>query len=232
MLEFNHRKREIPTQSRKYIIPMTTKECGNHGGGGGGGGTACRICGAIIGFIIIVLMTIFLVWIILQPKNPEFILQDTTVYAFNLSQPNLLTSKFQITIASRNRNSNIGIYYDHLHAYASYRNQQITLASDLPPTYQRHKENSVWSPLLYGNQVPIAPFNAVALGDEQNSGVFTLTICVDGQVRWKVGTLTIGNYHLHVRCQAFINQADKAAGVHVGENTVKYTLINKCSVNF
>ncbi|CAD5327402.1 unnamed protein product [Arabidopsis thaliana] len=146
--------------------------------------------------------------------------------------PNLLTSKFQITIASRNRNSNIGIYYDHLHAYASYRNQQITLASDLPPTYQRHKENSVWSPLLYGNQVPIAPFNAVALGDEQNSGVFTLTICVDGQVRWKVGTLTIGNYHLHVRCQAFINQADKAAGVHVGENTVKYTLINKCSVNF
>ncbi|AEC09183.1 NDR1/HIN1-like protein 12 [Arabidopsis thaliana] len=209
---------------------MTTKDCGNHGGGGGGG-TASRICGVIIGFIIIVLITIFLVWIILQPTKPRFILQDATVYAFNLSQPNLLTSNFQITIASRNRNSRIGIYYDRLHVYATYRNQQITLRTAIPPTYQGHKEDNVWSPFVYGNSVPIAPFNAVALGDEQNRGFVTLIIRADGRVRWKVGTLITGKYHLHVRCQAFINLADKAAGVHVGENAVKYMLINKCSVN-
>ncbi|KFK36489.1 hypothetical protein AALP_AA4G131300 [Arabis alpina] len=208
-----------------------TKDCGNHGGGGGGEATVRRLCGAIFAFIIIVLIAIFLVWIILQPTKPRFILQDATVYAFNLSQPNLLTSNFQITIVTRNRNSKIGIYYDRLHVYATYRNQQITLRTAIPPTYQGHKEDNVWSPFVYGNAVPVAPYNAVALGDESNRGSVTLMIRADGRVRWKVGTFITGKYHLHVRCPALINIADKTNGVSVGENAVKYTLDYKCSVN-
>ncbi|CAN8316566.1 unnamed protein product [Cochlearia groenlandica] len=205
-----------------------SKDCGKHGGGGGG---ASRICGAIIGFIIIVLITIFLVWIILQPRKPRFILQDATVFSFNLSQPNLLSSNFQVTIATRNPNSRIGIYYDRLHVYATYRNQQITLRTAIPPTYQGHKEDNVWSPFIYGNAVPIAPYNAVALGDEKNRGTVPLIIRADGRVRWKVGTVITGKYHLHVRCEAYINIGDKTNGVLVGENAVKYTYVNKCSVN-
>lgn len=207
-----------------------SKDCGKHGGGGGEA-TVSRICGAIFAFIIIVLITIFLVWIILRPTKPRFILQDATVFAFNLSQPNLLTSNFQVTIATRNPNSKIGIYYDRLHVYATYRNQQITLRTAIPPTYQGHKEDNVWSPFIYGNAVPIAPYNAVVLGDEQSHGLVELIIRADGRVRWKVGTIITGKYHLHARCHAYINLADKANGVLVGENAVKYTMANKCSVN-
>ncbi|EOA27889.1 hypothetical protein CARUB_v10024063mg [Capsella rubella] len=207
-----------------------SKDCENHGGGGGG--TVSRICGAIIGLIIIVLIAILLVWLILRPTKPRFILQDATVYAFNLSQPNLLSSNFQVTLASRNPNSKIGIYYDRLHVYATYRNQQITLRTAIPPTYQGHKEGNVWSPFIYGDAVSVAPFNAMALDDEQNGGLVSLIIRADGRVRWKVGTLITGKYHLHVRCPAYINLNDKAAGVHVGENAVKMvTDAAKCSVN-
>ncbi|KAJ0259719.1 hypothetical protein HA466_0060310 [Hirschfeldia incana] len=206
-----------------------SKDCEKHGGGGGG--TARRICGVIIAFIIIVLITIFLVWVILQPTKPRFILQDATVFAFNLTQPNLLTSNFQVTLVIRNRNSKIGIYYDRLHVYATYRNQQITFPTAIPPTYQGHKEDSVWSPIIFGDAVPIAPYNAVALGDEQSRGFVELVIRADGRVRWKVGTLITGKYHLHVRCHAFINLADKSNGAIVGENAVKYTVDYQCSVN-
>ncbi|CAH8387330.1 unnamed protein product [Eruca vesicaria subsp. sativa] len=206
-----------------------SRDCEKHGGGGGG--TVGRICGAIIGFIIIVLLAILLVWLILQPTKPRFILQDATVFAFNLTQPNLLTSNFQVTLVTRNRNSKIGIYYDRLHVYATYRNQQITYPTAIPPTYQGHKEDSVWSPIIYGNEVPIAPYNAVTLGEEQSRGFVELVIRADGRVRWKVGTLITGKYHLHVRCQAFINLADKSNGAHVGESAVKYTMDYQCSVN-
>ena len=206
-----------------------SKDCGNHGGGKEA--AVRRICAAVIAFIIIVLITIFLVWVILRPTKPRFILQDATVFAFNLSQPNLLTTNFQITFASRNPNSKIGIYYDRLHVYATYRNQQITLRTAIPPTYQGHKEDNVWSPFVYGTAVPIAPYNSVALGDEQGHGLVQLMIRADGRVRWKVGTLITGKYHIHVRCPAYINLGNKAAGVIVGDNAVKYTLVTKCTVN-
>ncbi|CAF2111274.1 hypothetical protein BRARA_I03558 [Brassica rapa] len=206
-----------------------SKDCGNHGGGKEA--AVRRILTAVIAFIIIVLITIFLVWAILRPTKPRFVLQDATVFAFNLSQPHLLTTNFQITFASRNPNSKIGIYYDRLHVYATYRNQQITLRTAIPPTYQGHKEDNIWSPFVYGTAVPIAPYNSVALGEEQGRGFVGLMIRADGRVRWKVGTLITGKYHIHVRCPAYINLGNKAAGVIVGDNAVKYTLVTKCTVN-
>ena len=91
--------------------------------------------------------------------------------------------------------------------------------------------NWMWSPFVYGTAVPIAPYNSVALGEEKDRGFVGLMIRADGTVRWKVRTLITGKYHIHVRCQAFINLGNKAAGVLVGDNAVKYTLANKCSVN-
>lgn len=58
-----------------------------------------------------------------------------------------------------------------------------------------------------------------------------LIIRADGRVRWKVGTFITGKYHLHVKCAAIINFGNKAAGVIVGDNAVKYTFANSCSVS-
>ncbi|CAN8278956.1 unnamed protein product [Cochlearia groenlandica] len=206
-----------------------SKDCGNHGGGKEA--TVRKLCAVVIAIIIIILITIFLVWVILKPTKPRFILQDATVFAFNVSQPNLLTTNFQITVATRNPNSKIGIYYDRLHVYATYRNQQITLRTAIPPVYQGHKEDNVWSPFVYGTDVPVSPYNAVALEEERGSGIVRLMVRADGRVRWKVGAFITGKYHIHVRCPALINIGNKAAGVIVGDNAVKYSLVTKCSVN-
>ncbi|CAG7890484.1 unnamed protein product [Brassica rapa] len=208
---------------------MTSKDCGSH--------THSRrklirrIIWSIIFILFIIFLTILLIWAILQPSKPRFILQDATVYAFNVSgnPPNLLTSNFQITLSSRNPNDKIGIYYDRLDVYATYHSQQITFRTSIPPTYQGHKEVNIWSPFVYGTSVPVAPFNAVSLDGDQDNGAVTLIIRADGRVRWKVGTFITGKYHLYVRCLAYINFGNKAAGVIVGDNAVKYTLTSSCS---
>ncbi|MBA0551333.1 hypothetical protein Golob_022222, partial [Gossypium lobatum] len=208
---------------------MSVKECPNHG--------KCRrkifrrIIAGILIFILIVLITILLIWAILRPSKPRFILQDTTVYAFNASTPNLLTSNFQVTLSSRNPNDRIGIYYDRLDVYATYQNQQITLRTAIPPTYQGHKEVNVWSPFVNGNSVPIAPEYSASLGSDQSAGSVFLMIKIDGRVRWKVGTFISGRYHLYVRCPAFITFGSKSNGVLVGENAIKYQLVTRCSVS-
>ncbi|KAE8715297.1 vacuolar protein sorting-associated protein 4A-like [Hibiscus syriacus] len=208
---------------------MTSKDCGNHGKGRQK--LLGRIIGCLLVFLVIVLITILIIWAVLRPTKPRFILQDTTVYGFNTSTPNFLTSNFQVTVSSRNPNDRIGIYYDRLVTYATYRNQQITLRTALPPTYQGHKEINVWSPFIYGNMVPIAPDFSAALKTEQAVGSVFMVIKIDGRVRWKVGSFISGRYHLHVRCPAYITFGSRSNGVSVGENAIKYQLVTRCSVS-
>ncbi|XP_022887839.1 NDR1/HIN1-like protein 1 [Olea europaea var. sylvestris] len=207
---------------------MSAKDCGHH--------DEDRkkfyrhLLAIFLAFIILVLFIILLVWLILRPTKPHFILQDATVYAFNVSTLNALTSNIQITISSRNPNDKIGIYYDKVDVYASYHGQQITLPTLLPSTYQGHKDIIVWSPFLYGNAVPIAPFLTVALNQDQLAGTVLIDIRIDGRIRWKVGTFTSGRYHLYVNCPAYINFGNKNSGIAVG-SAIKYQLVMDCHVD-
>ncbi|KAF8395456.1 hypothetical protein HHK36_019402 [Tetracentron sinense] len=189
-----------------------------------------RLCAGFLIFTAIILFIVLLIFLILHPTKPRFILQDATVYALNVSSPNFLTSNMQVTISSRNPNERIGIYYDKLHVVATYRNQQFTYPTILPATYQGHKDTDVWSPFLYGTSVPVAPYIAVGLSQDQSAGVVLLNIKIDGRVRWKVGTWISGRYHLHVKCPAYITFGSRNTGIPVGA-AVKYQLVKACNVD-
>ncbi|KAK6942541.1 Late embryogenesis abundant protein, LEA_2 subgroup [Dillenia turbinata] len=208
---------------------MSAKDCDHHGGKKRK--IIRRICAGTLIFLFIVLVVVLIVWAVLRPEKPTFVLQDISVYAFNVStNPNLLTSTFQVTISSRNPNDDIGIYYDKLDIYAVYRSQQITLRSGVQPTYEGHKEVNIWSPFIYGTSVPIAPYVAVLLNQDQSIGSVLLTIKVDGRIRWKVGTIVTGQYHLYANCPATITLGSRNTGIVVG-NAIKYTVAQRCDVS-
>nr|XP_043606312.1 NDR1/HIN1-like protein 1 [Erigeron canadensis] len=208
---------------------MSVKQCHHHGSD-----KKKLLKKILIGFGIlaaIVLLIFFITWAILQPRKPRFVLQDATIYGFNVSAPILLSSNFQITVSARNPNSKVGIYYDKLNVYATYHSQQITYFTVIQPVYQGHKDTNIWSPFIYGTNVPVAPYNGAALSQDQSNGAISLVIKINGRVRWKVGSFISGRYHLHVTCPAYIpfgNKNSAYAGVVTG---VKYQLAMKCSVN-
>ncbi|KAI3706557.1 hypothetical protein L6452_24377 [Arctium lappa] len=185
-----------------------------------------------LGILVVIVLIIFLItWAILQPKKPRFVLQDATIYTFNVSAPILLSSNFQVTIAARNPNSNIGIYYDTLETYAVYHSQQITYFTAIQPVYQGHKDTNIWSPFVYGTNVPVAPYNGASLSQDQANGAIGLVIKMNGRVRWKVGSFISGRYHLHVTCPAYIPFGNKNSGIAGVVTGVKYQLSQKCSVS-
>ncbi|KAI3791588.1 hypothetical protein L2E82_05427 [Cichorium intybus] len=208
---------------------MSVKQCGHHGD------KKRKILKRILiglGILaIIVLLIFFITWAILQPKKPRFVLQDATIYGFNVSAPILLSSNFQVTVAARNPNSKIGIYYDKLDVYATYHSQQITYFTVIQPVYQGHKDTNIWSPFVYGTNVPVAPYNGAALSQDQSNGAIGLVIKMNGRVRWKVGSFISGRYHLHVTCPAYIPFGNKNSGIAGVVTGVKYQLSQKCSVS-
>ncbi|KAL6273336.1 hypothetical protein ACE6H2_024028 [Prunus campanulata] len=209
---------------------MSSKDCGQHGHKKWRRRFR-RCCAGLLIFNFILLVTILIVWAILQPSKPRFILQDVTVFQFNNSVPNVFSSSFQVTVSSRNPNDKIGIYYDKLAIYATYRNQQITFSTLIPPVYQGHKDVNIWSPFIYGTDVPISPYNSLALDQDKSAGSVFLLLKMDGRVRWKVGTFISGKYHFYVRCPAFIPLGPKNNGVVVGNNAIKYQLLQHCKVS-
>ncbi|XP_051148918.1 NDR1/HIN1-like protein 1 [Andrographis paniculata] len=191
-----------------------------------------RLCGVILVAGFLLLLVILLIWAILQPKNPRFVLQDATIFSLNVTAPNVISTTVQVSINSRNPNSRVGIYYDRLTVFAAYRNQQITYYSAIPPVYQGHNDVNVWSPFIYGNNVPVAPYNGVALAQDKSDGAISLVVKISGRVRWKVGAFISGRYHLHVTCPAYIPIGNsRNTGIVVGNNAVKYQLSQTCSVN-
>nr|GMD61605.1 protein YLS9-like [Ipomoea batatas] len=138
----------------------------------------------------------------------------------------------RVTLASRNPNERIGIYYDRLDVYATYRGQQITLPTLLPVSYQGHKDVTIWSPFLNGNAVPVAPYLGVEISQDQNAGRVLINIRVDGRIRWKVGTFISGRYRLDANCPAYLSFGENYSpnSILVG-STAKYQLVQNCHVD-
>ncbi|XP_042475596.1 NDR1/HIN1-like protein 1 [Macadamia integrifolia] len=185
---------------------------------------------ACLALVILILFLILLIWLILRPTSPQFTLQDVTVYQFKVTSPNYLTSSIQVTISSRNPNDRIGIYYDKLDIFATYRDQQITLPVFLLPTYEGHKDITVWSPFISGNSVPIAPYLATALNEDQNAGFVLVNIKVLGKLRWRVGTWISGHYGINVNCPAYMRFGNPGSGAKIVAGS-KYTLSQTCTTD-
>ena len=182
------------------------KDCGNHGDDDIR--QACRrLLTILFGLALIVAIIALIVYLVLRPTHPRFFLQDATLRQLDLSNSStsgVLSTALQVTVASRNPNDRVGVYYDRLDVYASYKYQQITLAASLPPVYQGHGDVDVWSPVLSGPDVPFAPYLGDALAKDVAAEYLILQVKIDGRVRWKVGSWISGHYHLFVTCPAFL----------------------------
>lgn len=148
-----------------------------------------------------ILSLILLLWFILHPAKPQFILQQVDIYQLNLSSPgHLLNSSIEITLESRNPNQKVGIYYDELRAYASYKGQQITAETLIPQFYQGQQDSNLLSASLGGTGLPVAPSLGYEVGRDQANGKLVLLVKIDGRVRWKVATWVSGRYRINVNC--------------------------------
>ncbi|KAJ9539570.1 hypothetical protein OSB04_026076 [Centaurea solstitialis] len=153
-------------------------------------------------FFSTILLLILLVWLLLHPTNPHFSLKEADVYQLVVSPTHLLNSSIQLTFLSTNPNQKVGIYYDQIQVYASYKAQQITLDSYLPPFYQDHKDTNLLSAVLVANALPVAPSFNYELGRDQMAGRLVLNLKANGLLRWKLGTWVSGRYRFNVNCVA------------------------------
>ncbi|XP_020599207.1 NDR1/HIN1-like protein 1 [Phalaenopsis equestris] len=175
-----------------------------------------------------------LFFLILHPSKPRFHLHDTALYDLTLTSPpspRLLNSTIQATIVSNNPNTHSGVYYDRLRAYAVYKGQQITAEAELPPFYQGNGDTNLLSASLVGAGMPMA----TGLGDEvvrdRMNGKMVLSVRLDGEMRWKVGSWVSRRYRFDVDCVAVIRYGVAAAGGGLMAGVLGEAEGTECSAN-
>ncbi|KAG9155778.1 hypothetical protein Leryth_004036 [Lithospermum erythrorhizon] len=157
--------------------------------------------------LLSILSLILLVYLTLHPKKPQFSLQQADIYQFNLSNiPNFstLNSSIRLTLLSKNPNQRVGIYYDEIQVYASYKGMQITQNTPLPEFYQGHEDTELLSASLNGNMLPVAPSFGYEVERDQTAGRLMMNLKAIGRLRWKIGTWVSGKYRFNVNCMTII----------------------------
>ncbi|WJX34401.1 hypothetical protein P8452_22519 [Trifolium repens] len=154
-------------------------------------------------FFTTILLLILLIYFILKPAKPQFSLQELDIYQLNLSGT-ILNSSIQLTLLSKNPNQKVSIYYDEFQVYATYKNQQITSDSFVPPFYQEQQESNLLSSSLIGNGLLVAPSIGYELGHDQILGRLSLNLKANGKLRWKIGTWVSGRYRFNVNCVSVV----------------------------
>ncbi|XP_028084954.1 NDR1/HIN1-like protein 26 [Camellia sinensis] len=186
------------------ILTKSPKHCGNKQGLNVSKFYKKLFCTFSTIFLSILLL-IFLVYFILHPSKPQFSLKETDIYELNLSNTHLLNSSIQLTLLSKNPNNKVGIYYDVLQVYASYKGQQVTTDTSLPPFYQGNQESNLLTASLVGVGLPVDPSFGYEVGRDQVAGKLVLNLKVNGRLRWKVGTWVSGRYRFNVNCVSIMD---------------------------
>jgi hypothetical protein len=197
-----------------------------------------RFCAALVATLLLVPLVIFIVWLVLRPHKPEFYLQDLSVLCLNVTPPasTYLFTTMQATVAARNVNDRVGVYYDQVDVYAQYKDMAITVPARLPVRYQSNNDQDVWSPYLVSmDSVQLPPQLAVALVQDETAGYVLIDVRVDGRVRWKVGSWISGHYHLRVNCPALltVNDGKGSYGTNTGggDGYFRFQQATACAVD-
>lgn len=156
--------------------------------------------------LLLSLLFLFLLFfLILRPSKPRFHLRDATLYGLALSSkplPRLLNSTIQATIASSNPNAHVGVCYDGLRSYAVYEGQQITAEAELPPFFLGNGDTNLFTASLAGVAMPVTAALGYEVARDQMNGKVVLSVRLDGEMRWKVGSWVSRRYRFDVDCVA------------------------------
>ncbi|KAG6667183.1 hypothetical protein I3843_01G078900 [Carya illinoinensis] len=158
------------------------------------------LCTFITILLLLLGVTALTLWLVYRPHKPQFKVVGASIYDFNTTTPQVISTTMQFTVVTRNPNKRLSIYYDRLSVFVSYKDQAITPQVMLPPLFHEKHSTVVVSPVVGGGTVPVSVEVANGLMMDEAYGVVGLRLVLMGRLRWKAGPIRTGHYGVYVKC--------------------------------
>lgn len=192
-------------------------------------------CGILATIVVLLGIAALVLYLVLQPKSPQFSVTDAHISVFNLSATPLqsapspdaivyLQADVTFTIQAQNPNKKIGIYYDSVDVTLFYDGASIGNGS-LPAFYQGFQNTTQLELEMKGQDVPLTQSIGTLLESELNNSSSSIPLQVKTitQVRVSVGSWKSGDSKFEVDCDVQISNPT-AGSVRLLSKTCSFKL--------
>ncbi|KAK3032763.1 hypothetical protein RJ639_034912 [Escallonia herrerae] len=157
-----------------------------------------RIFAVLIASVIIAGTVIFIVWLVVRPRIPQFRVDSVALSNFN-SSSSLLTGNWDVRLTVRNPNSKANLAYDDINAYMFYR--RVSLAETaIPPFSQGTKNETAVRATFAAARTYVEKWVLDGLNTDRASGKVDFTMTILARVRFKAGAWRARRRLLRVVC--------------------------------
>ncbi|KAM7496978.1 hypothetical protein LguiA_021392 [Lonicera macranthoides] len=159
-----------------------------------------RIFAVIIAAVIITGTIIFIMWLVLRPRIPEFSIDTLNLTNFNVSpSSSLITGNWDVRFTVRNPNKKITLVYDRIQSFMFYRDD--SLSSTTVPPFEQGTKNQTQVRASFAALSAYAGRRAVdGIASERTRGSISFNVRIMARVRFKAGAWRARRRLLRVLC--------------------------------
>ncbi|CAA0818137.1 Late embryogenesis abundant (LEA) hydroxyproline-rich glycoprotein family [Striga hermonthica] len=181
----------------------------------------CWTVGLLILLLVIIGATAGVIYLIFQPKLPQYSVDNLRISDLTLNFDLSLYARFSVRITANNPNKKIGIYYERgSHLSVWYKNTNLCQGS-LPTFYQGHRNTTMLSVGLSGqNQYGRTLLDA--LQEEQMTGRIPLDLKIDVPVKIKLGKLKLTKVRILGSCRLIVDRLSTNSFIRIQASTCNF----------
>ncbi|KAI9118058.1 hypothetical protein K1719_010390 [Acacia pycnantha] len=184
----------------------------------------CWTISLLLILIVAIGITVGILFLVFRPKLPKYSIDELRVAQLSISQDNILSATFNVTLTARNPNKRIGIYYvGGSHVSAWYMDTKLCEGS-LPKFYQGHRNITVLDLPLSGQIQNATGFQSVIQDQMQKTGNIPLNLRAKQPVRVKLGKLKLFTVKFRVSCTLVVDRLESNNKIKIVSSSCKFRL--------
>ncbi|XP_059627784.1 NDR1/HIN1-like protein 10 [Cornus florida] len=158
-----------------------------------------RLFAVIIALFIITGTVIFIVWLVLRPRIPEFRVDSVSLSNFSVNA-SLISGNWDVGFTVRNPNHKINLYYDHIEASVLHKSDTLATTT-LPPFDQGTKNETAARATFAAASTYVSGWVVNDINQERTSGSVRFNFGLYARVRFKAGAWRARRRFLRVYCK-------------------------------
>ncbi|KAA8544330.1 hypothetical protein F0562_022341 [Nyssa sinensis] len=158
-----------------------------------------RLFAILIASFIITGTVVFIIWLVLRPRLPEFRVDSVSLSNFNVSPSSQITGNWDVRFTVRNPNHKITLYYDRIEASVYYKSQPLS-DTTMPPFVQDTKNETAVRATFAASSTYVDGWVVNAINQDRTRGRVGFNVRLFSRVRFKAGAWRARRRFLRVYC--------------------------------
>ncbi|PQQ02835.1 NDR1/HIN1-like protein 13 [Prunus yedoensis var. nudiflora] len=183
----------------------------------------CCTIGILVFVFIIIGATAGILYLIFQPKLPNYSVDSLKISDLRLNLDMTLYAKFDVKITANNPNKKIGIHYEQGGRMSVWYTNMKLCQGTLPKFYQGHQNKTLLNVALTG-QTQYGNTLMNALQQQQQTGRIPLDLKVDAPVAIQLGRLKLRKVRILGECLLVVDSLTANNLISIKANNCRFRL--------